>query len=168
MIVLSLITDVGSLDFSCGSKYSICLREDISEMEAAARKFEMEAGILQAINQQARSSNGLYFSELSNMSQRVGEDDEYSPYCEIKFELNRDLSHSTTPDQSQVLERLSRSVPMLNSGAISLSPEVSETSFVASTLCYLAEHLDGSTARANVRYSSLLIMAILCIRFSCH
>lgn len=168
MMMLSLIADVGSLDFSCGSNFSICLREDISEMEAAARKFEMEAGVLDEINHQARSSDDLYMSELFNVFQRVDED-EYSPYCEIKFELSCELSRRTTHGQSQQQEHPSCMVTMLNSGAINSSPEVSEisTSCVASTLCSLAEPLEGSTERANVSYSSLLILAILCVDFSC-
>lgn len=143
-------TDVQSLDLSCGSNYAICLREDISEMEVSARKFEKEAEILEEVNRQARNGNDLYFYELSKLSKRV--DDGYSPYCEIKFKLNCDLRASVTATEDR-LQELTRS----------LSPEVSETtSCVASTLCSLAEPLGGST-RATVRNSSLQIVAILCI-----
>ncbi|KAL5551048.1 hypothetical protein UlMin_001224, partial [Ulmus minor] len=140
--------DIDSLDFSCGRSRTLCLREDISEMEAAARKFETEKGILEEINQQAKRGDSMYSYPLSNVSDRV-EDDGYFAFCKIKFEVKPELS-GTTQDQSLELESVSHSMLMFSgSGGISLGPEVSETSILSSV-----EHLESSTAPSNVHCKS--------------
>ncbi|KAJ6701387.1 TRANSCRIPTION FACTOR JUMONJI (JMJ) FAMILY PROTEIN / ZINC FINGER (C5HC2 TYPE) FAMILY PROTEIN [Salix koriyanagi] len=52
--------DFCSLDFSCGKNYTLFLRDDISNMEAAAKKFEKENGILEEIRQQANIGDDFF------------------------------------------------------------------------------------------------------------
>jgi hypothetical protein len=140
--------DIESLDFSCGSNYTLFLRDDISEMEAAAKKFEQEGGILEEIHRQARSGDNLYSPCFSYMFQRA-EEDGYSPYCEIKFELKPQLS-VTTQDLSQEVECIADSLLVLSSAKENMRSEVSE----ASVSC--VEPLESSFVPNNVRSSSLI------------
>lgn len=158
-----LVADVGCLDLSCGRNFTLFVREDISEMEVAAKKFEMEAGTMGEINQQAKSGDGLYSYPSLNISSGI--EDGYFPYCTIK-PVSIPTFGDTAENESQELEPVSRIAPMLNSGTISLNSDVSETSTscVALTLCSLAEPLESASASNNVRYSSLLIgLALSCV-----
>lgn len=157
MMILIANPDIESLDFSCGSNYTLFLREDISEMEAAAKKFEQEGGgILEEIHRHARSGDNLYSPPFSYMFQRA-EEDGYSPYCEIKFELNPQLS-VTTQDLSQEVECVADSQPVLGSAKENMRSEVSEASvsYAASTLSSSVEPLESSSVPNNVRSSSLV------------
>lgn len=153
MLMLSNV-DVRSLDLSCQSNSTLFLREEITEMEAAARKFEEEEGVLEEIKGQGQNGDDLYSYPL-NLSQ-MSEEKEYSPYCHINFELNPELTGTTeitgtTQDQSQEPAPGSH-------GAKCSSPAVSECSIscVASTLCSLSEPLECLHASNNVRSSSFL------------
>ncbi|KAF3656011.1 hypothetical protein FXO38_14412 [Capsicum annuum] len=67
-------SDPRSLDFPCGSSRILCLREDILDMEDAARHFELD------------------------------KDDGYVPYCEINFDWTDDsvekITYEETPNAS--------------------------------------------------------------------
>ncbi|KAB1222263.1 Lysine-specific demethylase 5B [Morella rubra] len=136
--------DMVSLDFPCGGNRTLFLREDIAEMEAAAKKFEQEEGIVEEIHQQARSGGNFYSHPFSYMVKRA-EEDGYSPYCEIKFKLNPELSVSTG-DQSQMLECVVDSQPIPSAGRNCTISEVSEASFscTTSTLSSSIEPIESS------------------------
>ncbi|XP_059444192.1 lysine-specific demethylase JMJ13 isoform X1 [Corylus avellana] len=142
--------DIESLDFSCGSNFTLFLGEDISEMEAAAKKFEQEGGILEEIHRQARNGDNLYSPCFSYMFQRA-EENGYSPYCEIKFELNPRLS-VTTQDLSQEVECVADSLLVLSSAKENMRSEVSEASvsYAASTLSSSVEPLESYSVPNNV------------------
>ncbi|XP_057478687.1 lysine-specific demethylase JMJ13-like isoform X1 [Actinidia eriantha] len=76
--------DITSLDFSCGGDRTLCLREDIFDMEAAAKKFEREKTILCKAQQQCRSGDDL---NLLLEKFPMAEEDGYTPYCDISFHL---------------------------------------------------------------------------------
>ncbi|XP_040989654.1 lysine-specific demethylase JMJ706-like [Juglans microcarpa x Juglans regia] len=135
--------DIASLDFSCGSNHTLFVREDITEMEAAAKKFEQEERILEEINRQARSGGNLYLHPFSYMCGRA--EDGYSPYCEIKLELKPEHC-VTTRHQSQEVECLADSQPMWSSGEENMRSEVSEASLscAASTVSSSVEPLESS------------------------
>ncbi|KAM1145443.1 hypothetical protein TB2_036922 [Malus domestica] len=142
--------DVRSLDFSCGTNPTLFLREEITELEAAARKFEEDDGVLEAIK---GLGDDLYSYPL-NLSQSA-EEKGYSRYCEIKFELDTELA-GTTQYQSQEAETAqtgSHGQPMLRSDAKYSSPAVSDGSLscAASTLCSLLEPRESSSAPNNVQ-----------------
>ncbi|TKY58547.1 Lysine-specific demethylase JMJ706 [Spatholobus suberectus] len=86
-----------SLDFTCGSKHTLYLREDATDMEAAAKRFEQEVGILNEILKQMKSDKNMYSYPLSNMFQ-IAEANGYTPYCEMKFDCVFDFY--TTPKLS--------------------------------------------------------------------
>ncbi|BAT75153.1 hypothetical protein VIGAN_01296800 [Vigna angularis var. angularis] len=77
--------DVESLDFTCGTKRTLYLREDTPDMEAAAKRFEQEDGILKEILKEMKSEKNIYSCPLSNMFQ-MAEANGYTPYCEMKFD----------------------------------------------------------------------------------
>lgn len=85
MMVVSL-SDPRSLDLPCGSSRTLCLREDFSDIETAARKFELDDVILHEIEQYRESDD---FSLLLNMFPRA-EEEGYVPFCEIKFERSEE------------------------------------------------------------------------------
>ncbi|CAN4128108.1 unnamed protein product [Withania somnifera] len=79
--------DARLLDFPCGSSRTLCLREDIMDMETAARQFEQDKVVLHEVQEQSRKNED--FSLLLNMFPRA-EDDGYVPYCEINFDWSED------------------------------------------------------------------------------
>lgn len=85
LMVVSL-SDPRSLDLPCGSSRTLCLREDFSDIETAARKFELDDVILHEIEQYRESDD---FSLLLNMFPRA-EEEGYVPFCEIKFEWSEE------------------------------------------------------------------------------
>lgn len=149
MIVITY-PDFKSLNFSCGRNHTLFLREDVSAMEAAAKRFEKEDGILEDIRQKTRSGDDLYSYPASNKYLSVL-DDGYSPYCEINFDFNADIA-AIIQDHSQYSNQ-STSI----CGTENFRPEASGTSVAcsASTLCPSGELTESSSAANNVRSSFL-------------
>ncbi|KAJ8538734.1 hypothetical protein K7X08_030030 [Anisodus acutangulus] len=69
--------DPRSLRFPCGSNRTLCLREDILDIETAARKFELD-------DVEQYKETGDFAAHLSMFPQ--AEEEGYIPYCEINFE----------------------------------------------------------------------------------
>lgn len=75
--------EVEYLHFPCGKERVLFQRDDLSEMEAAAKNFELEEGILAEV--QKDSNNGYdTFLKVSPNNDVEG----YIPYCKINFEPN--------------------------------------------------------------------------------
>ncbi|KAI8021266.1 Lysine-specific demethylase JMJ706 [Camellia lanceoleosa] len=127
--------DIKSLDVPCGGNRTLCLREDILDMEAAAKKFEKEEDILCEAQQQGRSGGDLFL--LSNEFP-TAEQDGYSPYCEINFDLIPEIAK--TQDQSI--------------GAENFKTELSYASLssAASTLCSFLEPAENISMANNVQF----------------
>ncbi|KAE8671696.1 Jumonji domain protein isoform 2 [Hibiscus syriacus] len=87
--------DIKSLDFPCGSYYGLFLRDDVREMEAAAKKFEQDDAISKEIEQQLENGDDLYFYPLSTKLQTDVED-LYFPYCEINVALSPEIAAINT------------------------------------------------------------------------
>ncbi|GKU95806.1 hypothetical protein SLEP1_g9123 [Rubroshorea leprosula] len=130
--------DIKSLEFSCGDSHTLFLRDDVVEMEAAAKKFEQEDGLSRKI-EQAKCDDDLFSYPLSNTFQTSVEDG-YSPYCEIDFDLNHEVG-MVTVDQSE--EHI---CPMWYKDA-----EVTDgsSSFSVSTFCSFREQV-GSVPKTQV------------------
>ncbi|XP_019445273.1 PREDICTED: lysine-specific demethylase JMJ706-like isoform X2 [Lupinus angustifolius] len=110
--------DIESLDLTCGSKYTLYLREDISDLEAAAKIFEQEDGALSEI----KSDHNLYSYPLSNMFQRA-EAKGYTPYCELK--LDSVIEFYASPEQSANNEECgTQSQSVISDCSGNLKPEV--------------------------------------------
>lgn len=158
--------DIESLDFSCGSNYTLFLRDDIAEMEAAAKRFEQEEGILKEVQQKAESDD-LYSYPLSKMSYSVREDG-YSPYCEINMELNHKAAAKTW-NQSGKSEYSCHIQPILNQEATNFISELAETSVsdAASTLCSFVKPVESSsTANNDVQWQSKFNLGVLAVKNS--
>ncbi|XP_038726324.1 lysine-specific demethylase JMJ706-like isoform X2 [Tripterygium wilfordii] len=91
-----------SLEFSCGRSRTLFLRNDILEMEAAAKKFEQEDGILEEILPLAKSDDDLYTYPAPYSCQGFAEEG-YAPYCGVKFSMNENstLANSAEPIHRQ-------------------------------------------------------------------
>ncbi|KAK3026690.1 hypothetical protein RJ639_041537 [Escallonia herrerae] len=76
---LCLRHDAKSLDLPCGGSRTLFVREDISDMEAAAKKFEQEEDIMHEVQ---RCKSGGDMSLLLKMFPKA-EEDGYTPYCSI-------------------------------------------------------------------------------------
>lgn len=71
-----------SFESSCGSSLILCLRNDILEMEDAAKRFEQEVKIMQSIHGEISDDDELYpICERPKGADK----DEYFPYCDINF-----------------------------------------------------------------------------------
>ena len=134
MILLSN-SDIKSLDLPCGANHTLFLRENISDLEAAAKKFEQEYDILRMVQKYSTSCDDM--SLLFKMFPRA-EDDGYKPYCDIDFELNLEIAK----DKDYIYEPACRTK---NSDA-SLSRASS-----ASTLCSFMEPSESFSIAENVR-----------------
>ncbi|KAF8380738.1 hypothetical protein HHK36_028228 [Tetracentron sinense] len=124
--------EIESLKCSCGSNHVLFLKEDLLEMEAVAHKFEQEEGILQEVQHQIECDE-LYL-QLNMLP--CNEKDGYTPYCEIKFQLNLEIDIKTQ-GQWKDLDCGSHSQPLLNSDKEISKTDVSDASLscAASTLC---------------------------------
>ncbi|KAG8382522.1 hypothetical protein BUALT_Bualt05G0086200 [Buddleja alternifolia] len=81
--------DIKSLNLPCGSMLTLSVRDNILNLEAAAKQFEQEEYILHEVEQHLR--NGDDFLLLSSIFSGA-ENDGYNPYCKIPFELDDEIS----------------------------------------------------------------------------
>ncbi|KAI7980365.1 Lysine-specific demethylase JMJ706 [Camellia lanceoleosa] len=138
--------EIKLFDFPCGGDHTLCLREDIFDMEAVAKKFEQEEDILTESQQQCRSGDDLFL--LLNKFP-TAEDDGYTPYCKINFDLIPEIVK--TQDQIQQPELGSYSWTMLSVGTENLGTEASDVSlsFAAPTLHSFPEPAANISAPNN-------------------
>ena len=156
-------SDVDFLNFNCGSKHTLYLREDIMDMEAAAKMFEHEDGILDEIRKQTKSDQNMYAYPLSNMFQRA-EANGYTPYCELK--LDSVVEFYATPEHStNNQEYSSQNQSVIVRCSENKKPVVSEVSFssATSTLCSLSESLESFSAPKNVSPLNIVFEYCHCI-----
>ncbi|KAB2088503.1 hypothetical protein ES319_A03G002400v1 [Gossypium barbadense] len=139
--------DIKSLDFPCGSHHCLFLRDDVREMEAAAKKFEQDNGVSKAVERQAENGDDMYSYPLSNKFQNDVEDG-YFPYCEINVDLKPEIATMTSAT-GQTVEYGHHSLSH-NTG--NFRPELTDalSSFAASTLCSFVEQV-GSSAKNQVQ-----------------
>ncbi|XWS49520.1 hypothetical protein CRYUN_Cryun12cG0010000 [Craigia yunnanensis] len=133
--------DIKSLDFPCGSYHGLFLRDDVAEMEAAAKKFEQEDSISEEIERQAENGDDLYSYPFGNKFQTVVEDG-YFPFCEINVALNPEVVAITTT-MGQPLEHRQ---PTMSHDTGNFRPELTDafSSFSASTLSSFVEQVGYS------------------------
>ena len=124
------------------------MREDISEMEAAAKRFEQEEETFQEI-QHAKSDDDT--SPLSNMF-LMSEEDRHHPYCEIDLGPVPRISVATQ-DESPELEQSAPNQPPFNSGREYFKTEMSDASlsYAAATLCSFLKPIESSSMLKNVQ-----------------
>lgn len=112
-------------------------------MEAAAKRFEQEDGIVVEILEQTKGDNNMYAYPFSRMFQRA-EANGYAPYCEMEFDSV--VEHYSTPDQATINRQNDLQSQPLLKHCSDPKPEVGEVSFssVASTLCSLSEPTEST------------------------
>jgi hypothetical protein len=84
--------EIKSVHLPCGTHRTLFLRVDVSDMEAAAQRFEKEEDILCKVEQQKCDDMLL----LSKIFPDIGHDG-YSPYSKIKIELKNRLNNDSPP-----------------------------------------------------------------------
>ncbi|KAK6947382.1 Zinc finger, C5HC2-type, partial [Dillenia turbinata] len=136
------------LNFPCGSTPILCVRDNLSELEAAAKRFEQEDVILQEINRHSKDGDNLFWAP--NMTP-LAEEDGYVPYSEIKFEGGPENS-SLIQDKSQNMELSSIAQPLFVTGAENCVTEVSDASvsFAASSSSPLLGQVESSFSNKDV------------------
>ncbi|XP_010530011.1 PREDICTED: lysine-specific demethylase JMJ706 isoform X2 [Tarenaya hassleriana] len=82
--------DIKTLDLPCGRTRTLLLREDIENMEVAAKKFEEEDGVSDTIQGQLTTDEDLYSYPMSKTVPSIGGDG-YSPYSTIDFDFTPEL-----------------------------------------------------------------------------
>ena len=149
MLTLIAHPDFDSINFSCGRNHTLVLREDISEMETAARKFEKEGRILEEMLERTKSNQDLYSYPLSNLFQKA-EEEGYNAYCSVTFRLNPELEE-VVGSYSQENEGFKTKQAMASGAADILSTEMSEAL--------------RSPKPINVRFSCFLEICFSCSQY---
>ncbi|GAB4834777.1 hypothetical protein Ancab_033045 [Ancistrocladus abbreviatus] len=145
---------IQSTVFPCGSSGTLYLREDLPEMEAVARKYEREDRILGKI-QESVGSEDLY--SLQKMLLYT-EEEGYSPYCDLNFELYPDVDPTET--QLEKMEFISNEV-ISTTGTENVRSNMSDISpsCAASTLSYFQGLSNNSSLPNNVQNHASSIVA---------
>ncbi|KAL4281159.1 hypothetical protein GQ457_03G020910 [Hibiscus cannabinus] len=136
--------DIKSLDFPCGNYHGLFLRDDVGEMEAAAKKFEQDNAISEAVERQAENGDDMYSYPLSNKFQNDVEDG-YFPYCEINVVLNLEVATITSTTGQHGHPSMSQ-----ETGNFRPEPTDAFSSFAASTICCFVEQV-GSSPKNQVQ-----------------
>ncbi|KAI3453367.1 hypothetical protein Pfo_010030 [Paulownia fortunei] len=122
--------DIKSLNLPCGGTITLSVREDILDLEAAARHFEQEENISHEFEQNCRNVDD--FLLLSSIFPGA-ENDGYIPYGKISFGLNKEIS--LTEEQSKHPAWSSPCRSILCNGTGTTRTETSDASvFVSSSL----------------------------------
>ncbi|GAB4857868.1 hypothetical protein Ancab_015773 [Ancistrocladus abbreviatus] len=126
--------EIRSALFPCGGGGTLFSREDLSEMEAVAKKFEQEDRILGEIQEPVGCEDPYW---LPNVFSYI-EEDVYAPYCDLNFELYPDVDSAET--QLENLELISdnqlistTTTENIRSNKIDTSPCAALNSFFLST-----------------------------------
>ncbi|KAK4252708.1 hypothetical protein QN277_014451 [Acacia crassicarpa] len=145
MHAVCLRHDIEAFGLTCGQEHTLYVREDISDLEAAAKRFEQGDGIVDEILKQTKGDHNMYSYPLSNVFQRA-EAKGYTPYCDIEFD--QVVEHYSTPDLARSNPERNLQSQLVLRHSPDFKPEVCEASFTsaASTLYSLSEPVDRSSA----------------------
>ncbi|KAF9625196.1 hypothetical protein IFM89_020116 [Coptis chinensis] len=91
----------------CQNSCAIYSREDISEMEAVAQKFEQENEIIEEVKKLVQCRDDLYMQSKFTYAKDV-----YSPYCEIKFEQRCETANNSSNCSASTLSNVRSSLPI--------------------------------------------------------
>ncbi|KAL8107642.1 lysine-specific demethylase JMJ13-like isoform X1 [Apium graveolens] len=143
--------NVKSLDLPCSGNRILFLREDISDMEAAAKQFEQEEIVISEFKRHFGKGDDMY--QLFKMFPRA-EDNGYTPYCKIKLDLYEEYAETNnqTQDSAFISSPLSKSCKSVEDHRREvLNVSVSRASSAASIPCSLMDtNKNLSVAQYNV------------------
>ncbi|CAK9187295.1 unnamed protein product [Ilex paraguariensis] len=140
--------EIKSLDLPCGGKCTLFVTEDISDMEAAAKKFEQNEDVLHEVQQHCRSGADMFL--LLNMFPRAAEDG-YTPYCKINSVLNQELANNKDTLQQTQCTSLNQSP--LSNDTQNFGTEVSDASLscTSSSILSSIEPAQSSSMANNIQ-----------------
>ncbi|KAL1829917.1 lysine-specific demethylase JMJ13 isoform X3 [Daucus carota subsp. sativus] len=130
--------NVKSLDIPCSGNQTLFVREDISDMEAAAKKFEQEEIVILEAQRHCRKGDDMYL--LFKLFPRA-EEKGYTPYCKLKFDFFVEYAGADdySPDPVAISSQLSTSCRAVQDRRKVLNISLSRASSAASTLCTLKD-----------------------------
>ncbi|KAK1379083.1 Lysine-specific demethylase [Heracleum sosnowskyi] len=143
--------DIRSCDFPCGANRTLSVRDDITDMEAAAKKFEQEEIVLLEVQQHCRIGDDMYL--LYKIFPRA-EENGYTPYCKLNSHLW--MKYPEASDRSALSCRTSSQVSMVCGGMGSHRKEVSDISLsrAPTVTCSLTDSTANvSEKQCQVQYS---------------
>ncbi|KAL2901241.1 hypothetical protein RDABS01_026323 [Bienertia sinuspersici] len=128
--------ELSSRLFPCGGGCTLVVRENLREMESAAKMFEQEEGLLEEL-QQSTVNEDFLLSIVFPV-----EKDGYFPYCDIDFEVYQDYNSTRNPSKKPefVSENIVENIANLSDTPLSCA---------ASTLCSF--RVNDSTHPDNVQ-----------------
>ncbi|KAL8141752.1 hypothetical protein V2J09_014784, partial [Rumex salicifolius] len=138
--------EIGPEAFPCGCSGTLCLTDELPELEAAAKKFEKKVGVLDETRHLFHQDDLYFLQNTISFADKDG----YSPYCDINLGL---FSDDECPlDQSQELHvvPLSQTFPSSDTGNIRLHISDSSLASAASTLCSFHEPVTDTSCDNNV------------------
>ncbi|XP_074326344.1 lysine-specific demethylase JMJ13-like isoform X3 [Apium graveolens] len=151
--------NIKSLDLPCSGNQTLFVREDISEMEAAAKKFEQEEVVILEAQRHCTKGDDMYL--LFKMFPSA-EENGYTPYCKLKFHISVEYAGANdySQDSAGISSQLSTSCRAIgNHRREVLNVSVSRASSAASTpytLIDLTENFSmaQSQVQKNVDFNS--------------
>lgn len=142
---------MSSLAFPCGGGCTLVVRDNLHELETAAKKFEQEGGLLEELLQSTGNEDLHLLSTMFPIAEDI-----YFPYCDINFEAYPDYDNTSDPFKNS--EFVSEDSPIASSIEHIANSSDTPLSCAASTLCSF--RVNDSTHPDNVRLS-------YCQEFSC-
>ncbi|CAI9095278.1 OLC1v1031181C4 [Oldenlandia corymbosa var. corymbosa] len=128
------------LDLPCSGIRALNVREDIQDLEAAAKKFEQDWSVYNEVKDNIR--HGKDFTMLSRI---FSDDNGYIPYCEINFEASREV-----PIENHIQEPLASYQPTYVHEEETLQAETSHISH-APNIGTFNDLAESETTHGNVR-----------------
>ncbi|KAK8505692.1 hypothetical protein V6N12_038426 [Hibiscus sabdariffa] len=135
--------DIKSLDFPCGSCHGLFLRDDVGEMEAAAKKFEQDDAISKEIEQRPENCDDLYSYPLSTKLLTDVEDG-YFPYCEINVASSPGIAAINT-----TMGEPPGHISSMNYDSGNFPTELTDA-FATSTSCAILEQVGSSPKNVQI------------------
>ncbi|XP_074283517.1 lysine-specific demethylase JMJ13-like [Silene latifolia] len=123
--------ELSTVNFPCGDSCTLVVRQDLPELEAAAKKFEQDDAVMEELKQLIENEDAKLLSALFPVKK-----DEYLPYCDINIELYHSVNN--TLGQSRSEDHLVTTPDMKISRGTQIAtnmPDTSSLSSAASTLC---------------------------------
>ncbi|KAL8150530.1 hypothetical protein V2J09_020338 [Rumex salicifolius] len=138
--------EFGPKVFPCGGSGTLILRENISEFEVAAKKFEQEKGILDEVQHMSGHDALCFLPNIVSYADKHG----YFPYCDIYSQLSSD--NDCAPEQSQEPLFGPDNKISLTSDPKNSNNHIAESTLAsaASTLCSFYGPVDGDLCDTNV------------------
>lgn len=140
--------EMSSLVFPCGGGCTLVVREDLPQLEAAAKRFEQDDSVVEDLRH-SRNEDLRLLSILFPIEQ-----DRYFPYCEINLELDSDACYPR--DLATRLELISEDCPLSTTTTDNITNASDMSlSYAASTLCFLQANCSHTDSVQDITNSNV-------------